>query len=93
MGHRECDAEPLAIQRPHLEPLGERLRLRHHREIELALKEELRQPPGDTLNKRHIAARMCGAELGEKAHEADRSDRTHHAEVDRCVVHMKELPR
>src|SRR5207237_6020177 len=69
MTHWECDAEPLAIERPNLEPVGEVLRLRHHCEVELAVDDQLRKLFGDTLDERHIATRMRGAELGEEAHK------------------------
>jgi hypothetical protein len=45
MTHRERDAEPLAVQRTDLEPVGEGFRLSHHREIERAVEEEFRKAP------------------------------------------------
>src|SRR5271168_3511429 len=44
MARRERDAEPLAIERANLDPVGEGFRLGHHREIELAVEEEFRKP-------------------------------------------------
>src|SRR5271156_3826859 len=93
MAHRERDTEPLVIERANLEPVAESFRLRHHCEIEVAVEEQFGKPPRDAFDERHIAARMRGAELGEEAHKADRSDRTHHAEIDWRVVHMEEVLR
>ena len=67
--------------------------MRHHREIELAVEEELREVPGHAFDQCQLATRMRDAELGEKAHEAHRSDRAHHAEIDRRVVHAQEVHR
>src|SRR5271163_373981 len=89
--HRERDAEPLAVQRSDLEPVAESLRLGHHRDIELAVEEELREVPGRPFDERHLATRMSGVELGEKAHKAHRPDRAHHAEIDWRVIHTQEL--
>src|SRR6516225_3441712 len=36
---------------------------------------------------------MRAPELGEEAHKADRPDRAHHAEIDRCVIHLEEVDR
>ena len=66
MAHRERNAEPLAIERANLESVAESLRLRHHREIELAVEEELREVPGHPFDERHLAARMRDVELARK---------------------------
>src|SRR6266446_7829836 len=93
MTHRKGDAEPLAVQRANLEPVTEGFRLRHHGEIELAVEKEFREVPGHPFDERHLATGMRGAELGEKAHETHRSDRAHHPEIDRRVVHAQEVHR
>ena len=51
-----------SVPRADLEPVAEGFRLRHHREIELAVQEEFREAPGDAFDQRHLATRMHGVE-------------------------------
>src|SRR6516165_10263437 len=75
----ERNAEALAVKRQCIEPLTERVRLRHYSEIELALQQHFRQPDGHSLDESDLATRVGGVETCEKAHEACRPDRTHDA--------------
>jgi len=72
--YRERDAEPLAVQRADLDPVGEGFRVGHHREIELPSRRSSARRPS-TPRLMSLRNRMRGPELGEEAHEADRSDR------------------
>jgi len=63
MAGREGDAEPLAVEGEHVEPLVEWLGLRHHREIEFSLQQNFREGGWYAFDQGQLASGVCGVDL------------------------------
>ena len=90
MAGRKGDDEVLAVELVDVEALVERLRLRHHRDVEAAVVQQLAEPARHAFEQRDIDARMAMPEVVEKADAAQRADRAHQADVERRVLELEE---
>jgi hypothetical protein len=92
MARRKGDDEALAVQGLDDEPLLERLRLGHEREIELALAQQLGEHGGHALAQGDLHTLVGAPEVGHETDAPHRTDGTHHTEIERRVLEFEKAP-
>ncbi len=85
--------ETLAIKRLHVEAFVESIGLRHHRDVERAVEQQLGQPYRRRFAQGQLDAGVIVAKFRQEAHEAERADRAHHAEIERRIIEAQEFLR